>query len=381
MKIRNVRLFLGRSFVPGGIVFDQIIREAGPQVRPEADAIDGGGCLLIPGLVDIHTHAAVGEDASDGRPEGLEKMARYYAAGGVTSWCPATMTLPEDALIRAMQAISRVYKKQTGNQSRPGGARIAGINLEGPFLSLARCGAQNPAFLKAPDPDLFDRLNEASGGLIRLVTVAPELPGAMDFIRRVRHKCTVSLGHTDADYDSCMAAFEAGASHVTHLFNAMTPPGHRAPGLPAAAFDSGVSVELITDGQHIHPAMVRLAFSLFRDRLALISDSLACAGMPDGQYCLGGQAVTLLNGRAVLTGTDTLAGSAIHLMDGIKKAAAFGIPLETAVYSATALPAKVIGMDACIGSLEPGKAADFVLLTPDLSVKAVYIDGKPVTEA
>ena len=365
MKISNALVFTNGAFVRGGIDFDERIHAVGPEI---ADGLDAGGCYLIPGLVDIHTHAAVGADASDGDLEGMVRMGRYYAARGVTSWCPTTMTLKEPELTAALLSI-RAYVRPDD------GARVAGVHLEGPFLCYNKRGAQNPDNLHAPDAAMFRRLNEVSGGIIRLITVAPEVEGALDFIREISGECTVSLGHTEADYDTAMAAYRAGARHATHLFNAMPPLAHRAPGVIAAAMDAGATVELITDGLHIHPAVVRLTHRLFGDKLVLISDSLRCAGMPDGDYELGGQPITMKDGRATLTGTDTLAGSSIHLIDGLRRAVTFGVPLEAAVTAATLTPAKAIGCDGEIGSLESGKYADFVLLDEELEVKAVYIGG------
>lgn len=368
MKISNAQVFLDGRFVSGGIDFDAAVRAAGPQVTGGDDA---RGSYIIPGLIDIHTHGALNEDASDGKGEGLQKMARYYAAGGVTAWCPTTMTLKEPELTRAMAAIRDFVRPA-------GGAKVAGVHLEGPFLSLKKCGAQNPDNLHAPDADMFHRLNEASGGRVRLVTVAPEEPGALPFIREVSRVCTVSLGHTTADYDTACAAYAAGASHATHLFNAMPALNHREPGVVAAALDAGATVELITDGFHIHPAMVRLVHRLFGEKLVLISDSLRCAGMPDGDYELGGLPITLTEGVARLRGSSTLAGSSIHLMDGLRRAVSFGVPLEAAVLAATALPARAIRRDGELGALAPGRPADFVILNRALQVQAVYIDGEPI---
>ena len=225
---------------------------------------------------------------------------------------------------------------------------------------------------------MFHRLDEASGGIVRLVTVAPEEPGALEFIRDVSRTCTVSIGHTTADYDTAMAAYQAGASHATHLFNGMPSLLHREPGVIAAACDAGASVELITDGLHIHPSVIRLTHKLFGEKLVLISDSLRCAGMPDGDYTLGGQPITMKNGRATLTGTDTLAGSSIHLMDGLRRSVSFGVPLEAAVYAATEAPAKTI-RHSDIGRLAVGCCADLVLLDSQLNLKAVFIDGQRIS--
>ena len=364
-EISNANVFLDGRFVTGGIEFSDVVEAVGPAVTGGTDL---GGCYVIPGLIDVHTHGAMNEDASDGSPEGLVKMARYYAAGGVTSWCPTTMTLKESVLTKSMEAVRDFQRPADG-------AKVAGVHLEGPFLSLKKCGAQNPDNLHAPDAQLFHRLDEASGHRVRLVTVAPEEPGALPFIREVSRTCTVSLGHTTADYDTAMAAYEAGATHATHLFNAMPALNHREPGVVAAALDAGATVELITDGFHIHPAVVRLVHRLFGEKLVLISDSLRCAGMPDGDYELGGLPITLTEGVARLRGSSTLAGSSIHLMDGLRRAVSFGVPREAAGYAATAAPAKAIRRDHEIGTLAPGLAADFLVLDKDLNLKAVYVDG------
>ena len=371
MRISNAKVFLGGAFVRGGVDFGATIGAAGEAVDGGADA---RGCYLIPGLIDVHTHAAVGADASDGEPEGMVKLSRYYAAKGVTSWCPTTMTLKEPELTRAMRVIRDFVRPADG-------AKVAGVNLEGPFVSYEKRGAQNPDNIHAPDAAMFHRLNEASGGAVRLITVAPEEPDALACIREISKDCTVSLGHTTADYDTAMAAFDAGARPATHLFNAMPALGHRAPGVVAAAFDAGATAELIADGLHVHPAVVRLTHRLFGDRLVLISDSLRCAGMPDGDYTLGGQPITMKDGKATLKGSDTLAGSCIHLYDALRRAVAFGVPLEAAVTAATLTPAKVIGRDGELGSLDPGKCADFVLLDAGLAIRAVFIDGRQVAGA
>ncbi|MCD7776372.1 MAG: N-acetylglucosamine-6-phosphate deacetylase [Firmicutes bacterium] len=368
MRIVNAKVFIDGAFVDGGVEFDDKIIAAGADVSGVGD-IDADGRYVIPGLIDIHTHAAMGEDASDGSTEGVEVMSRYYAAGGVTSWCPTTMTLKEPVLSRAMRAI-RDFKRPND------GAKVAGINLEGPFLCYSRRGAQAAENLHAPDADMFMKLNEASGGMVRLVTVAPEEKGSLDFIKAVCHFAAVSIGHTDADYDTAMAAYGAGACHTTHLYNAMPPLHHRAPGVIAAASDAGATVELIPDGLHVHPSVVRLTYRLFGDKTVMISDSLRCAGMPDGDYTLGGQPITMKDGKATLSGTDTLAGSSIHLMEGLRRAVSFGVPLEAAVTSATLSPARVIHKDNEIGKIASGMCADLVVLDENLHVCDVYIDGK-----
>lgn len=366
MRIGNARILMGQRFVSGDIVFSERVEAIGPADGP-AD-LDAWGGYLIPGLVDIHTHGAIGEDFSDGSPEGVQKLGKWYASQGTTSFLATTMTLREPDLNATLDAI-RGYRR--GN-----GAKCAGVHLEGPFLSYGRRGAQNPENLHAPDIGLFQRLQERSGGTVRLITVAPEEPGALEFIQAVSQVCTVSLGHSGADYDTAMSAYQAGASHATHLCNGMPPLHHRAPGLIGAAFDAGASVELICDGLHVHPAMVRMIFQLFGDRVNLISDSLRCAGMPDGDYTLGGQPIRVSDGKAALL-DGTLAGSSISLLEGVRRAVSFGIPLEKAVYAASTAPARAVGIEA--GEIAVGQPADLILLGPDLSLQGVWIDGQLVS--
>ena len=363
MLIKNAKVFIGKSFQDADIQFDGTITAIG-KIDGPAD-LDAQGGYVIPGLVDIHTHGAMGEDFSDGKPEGLQPMADFYAAHGVTSFLGTTMTLKEETLTPAMRTI---------RDFRPnGGAKCAGIHLEGPFLCYAKRGAQAAENLHKPDTALFHRLNEASGGIVKMVTVACEEEGAMPFIREVSKACAVSLGHTTADYDTAMAGFQAGATHATHLYNGMPSFLHRAPGVIGAAFDSGASVELICDGLHIHPSVIRATYQLFGDKLTLVSDSLRCTGMPDGDYELGGQPIVMKDHKATLL-DGTLAGSSISLLDAVRNVVRFGLPLEAAVYAASTAPAQAARLDA--GIIAQGKPADLLVLGADLELKAVFVDGK-----
>jgi len=362
MLIKNAKVLIGKAFIETDIEFDRTITAIGRTDAP--GDLDGKNCYVVPGLVDIHTHGAMGEDFSDGKPEGLQPMADFYASHGVTSYLATTMTLKEETLTPAMHVI-RDFKPIRG-------AKCAGVHLEGPFLCYAKRGAQAAENLHKPDAKLFHRLNEASGGEVKLVTVACEEEGAMPFIREVSQICTVSLGHTTADYDTAMAGFAAGASHATHLYNGMPSFLHRAPGVIGAAFDAGASVELICDGLHIHPAVIRATHQLFGDRLNLISDSLRCTGMPDGDYELGGQPIVMKGGKATLL-DGTLAGSSISLLDAVRNVVRFGLPLAEAVYAASTAPAQAAGLNA--GSLRAGCPADLLVLGEDLTLKAVYVDG------
>ena len=341
----------------------------------DEQVLDAAGCYVIPGLVDVHFHGCVGEDFSDATPDGLQAIADYELSQGVTYICPAGMTLPEEQLTAICRNAARHRAHNTG------GAEVVGLHLEGPFLSSAKKGAQNEKYLLPPDEDMLLRLQEAAEGAIRLVTVAPEEEGALPFIRAaVKVGITVSVGHTAADYDTAMAAFAAGASHATHLFNGMTPLHHRNPGVVAAAFDSpGVRAELISDGVHIHGAMVRLAFQLFgAQRMVLISDSLRATGMPDGKYPFGGQEIEVHGNHATVAGhPETLAGSVTSLMGCLRQAVAFGIPLPDAVRACTNNPACAIGIDHMTGSLEVGKQASLVLLDEkDLSIRTIIFHGR-----
>lgn len=372
MIIKDANIFTqDNRFVKGSVVVENG-RFVSIAEQPEhaGEVIEAKGLYMIPGLVDIHFHGCMGADMCDGTKEALDVITQYEASVGVTSVCPATMTIPKDELSAVM--------KNAGAYAYHGGAHLVGINMEGPFISPAKKGAQAAENIMHCDYEYFNQLQDAAGGLIKLVDIAPEEAGAMEFIDKVKGTVVVSLAHTASDYDTAMEAIAHGASHATHLYNAMPPLNHRNPGVIGAVRDSdSCHVELICDGVHIHPSVIRATFAMFgAQRMILISDSMRATGLDDGEYTLGGQPVTVKGNLATLH-DGTIAGSATNLMDCMRFAVKHaGLPLETAVMCATANPAKEIGIFDEVGSIAVGKKADFVLLDQDLNLAGVYIDGK-----
>ena len=371
MIVRNAKVFTdGCRFVEKDLVIrdGRIVFGAAP--RADEEILDAGGAYALPGLVDIHFHGAVGHDFCDADEAGLQAIADFEASKGVLAICPATMTFNEE-ILNGIMDVAAAHKNGRG-------ADLVGINMEGPYISPSKVGAQNPKYVMGADAGMFRRLQERSGGLIKLVDVAPEEPGNLDFIRACHDEVRISIAHTCADYDTAKAAFAAGASHMTHLYNAMPGITHRAPGPIIAALEEGAEVELITDGIHIHPAMVRFTFNTFGDdHVILIADSMMACGLPDGQYSLGGQAVTVKGALATLTEhPGTIAGSATCLYDCMRHAVLdMGVPLASAVRAATLNPARSIGIDADYGSLEPGRWGNVVLADEQLNIQKVIQKG------
>lgn len=375
MFYKNARIFCGDfrfhfgafEVTPEGR-FGQVLT-----CEPPADAIDLQGATVIPGLIDTHSHGNTGCDFSDGDYEGLVQMAKFYLSCGITSFAPANMTLPYEKLEKAFANARRL-----ADEKPEGCSVLRGIQMEGPYFCYKKRGAQNADYLKDPDYEGFKKLYDSCGGLVRIVDVAPELPGAEEFIRKVSKLCTVSVGHTDSDYEHAKMAFASGASQVTHLYNAMPPINHRNPGvIPAAVESPNVRAELICDGIHIHPSTVRLAFTMFGgDRMILISDSGRCAGLPEGtEFEFGGQTAWLKDGVAWLPGP-TIACSATNLYQCFLNAISFGVPEEDVIRACTINPATALGVQSEVGTIEPGKMADFLICNADYSEKQVYLAGK-----
>lgn len=372
MRIENVKVFTeGQRFQEGDIhIEDGLFTE---WAEDTGEIIDGKGCYAIPGLIDIHLHGCKGYDLCDGTLGALEAIARYEASVGVTAFAPAVMALPVEELETILSTVAAYRRKDQK------GADLIGINMEAPFISREKKGAQNGAYIIPASVEIFRRFQAAADGAVKYIAVAPEEPGALSFLEQVRGEVKVSVAHTDASYAQAKAAFDRGASHAVHLYNAMSLFTHHAPGVVGAVSDSGhVTAELICDGIHIHPAVVRATFQMLgSDRIILVSDSMRGTGMPDGIYTLGGSQVQVAGKRAVLTGNGALAGSVTDLMGCVRTAVKeMGISLEEAVACATTNPAKSLGEYGMYGSISPGKKAHLVLLDQELNVKVVVKDGK-----
>ena len=386
MIIKNIRVYgTDEQFHEGSVCISGERFVSGETAKDSADQIlDGKGCYAIPGLLDVHFHGCLGLDVCDGTEEAVHTIARYEAESGITAICPATLTLPADEL-KAILSNMADFRDRMERGEVPDGDRcadIVGINMEGPFISVVKKGAQNADYIIPCDAKLAREFYEASGGLLKFIGLAPEEnPDFIEYIDKVKEFTGVSLAHTNADYATAKKAFDAGTRHAVHLFNAMPAFTHRDPGVVGAVSDSShVSAEIITDGVHIHPAMVRTAFRFNgADRMIIISDSLRSTGMPDGEYVLGGQAIIKKGKYCRLAEGGALAGSVSNqfecMVNAVKE---MEIPLETAVACSTIHPAKALGVDDLYGSIEEGKYGDLVLLNEDLELMAVVKRGKVI---
>jgi N-acetylglucosamine-6-phosphate deacetylase len=390
MIIQHAHVFTTHGFLP-----DHSLRIEGERITaiepgvltPTAvgeTVLDAAGAYAVPGLIDVHTHGAAGHDTMDATPAALAGMARYLAGHGVTGFLPTTITASHEATLAAV-ANAAAYIAADGLKGPRMGARVLGVHLEGPFVNRAAKGAQPAAFCRAPDLAELDAWQAA--GPIRLITVAPELPGAEVFIRAaVARGIAMSVGHTQATYEQVEAAVEWGASHVTHTFNAMSPLHHRQPGAVGAALtDDRLVVELIADGIHLHPAILALAVrAKTPGRVALVTDAMRAAGLPDSRYDLGGQGVIMRAGACWLAGPDgeptaTLAGSTLTMDAALRNTmAATGLSLAEALPMATRVPAASVGLATMGRPLEPGCLADIALLNASYEVQMTIVGGEIV---
>ncbi|MEV8212642.1 N-acetylglucosamine-6-phosphate deacetylase [Leifsonia sp. NPDC077715] len=366
----------------GTVVEDAWVRFAGGVVAevgsgsswrssPEVESTDARGGWLTPGFVDIHVHGGGGGSFDDGA-EGIARGLDLHQRHGTTRAVISLVTAPVDALASRVRTVASLMASDS---------RILGSHLEGPFLDVGHKGAHEPSLLRPSTPADVDALLSAADGTLRQITIAPELPGGMDAVRAFSAAgVAVAVGHTGATYEQALAAFDAGASILTHAFNAMPGVHHRAPGpVAAAARTPGVTLEIVNDGVHVHPEVVRMAFASAPGRLALVTDAMAAAGSADGDYLLGSLEVEVRDGVARLAGGGSIAGSTLTLDDALRRAVKeVGLPVTDAVRAVTETPAAAIGRGGDLGRLQPGYRADAVLLDDRFAVQRVFRDGVPV---
>lgn len=358
----------GHVFIDGKFVNTDIKTENGKIIAfgnfDGGDMIDCTDKYVLPGLVDIHTHGCAGFDFSTASPDEIRIMRKYYIKNGITTVLATTVSMSEGDIRKAVENI------KASSDDMEDGADIAGINLEGPYLSPKKAGAHDKDLLKEPDIDFIESL----GDFVKIVNVAPEYENAIDFIKKFQGK--VSIAHTDCGYETAMNAVNAGADHITHIFNAMNGLHHREPGVIGAFFDSDATAEIICDGIHILPPILRMMFSSESDRLAIISDSMSATGLSDGEYKLGGLDVFVKNSVATLA-DGTLAGSAMNLYGMMKNLISIGVEPEKAIKSATAIPADSVSIDA-VGHIKEGYHANMVITNKNFLIHKVIFKGKTV---
>ncbi len=341
---------------------------AGDPPAVNVPRLDLAGALAAPGFIDLHVHGGDGVDFSSASGEEIGRAIALHARHGTTGLLATTLSAAPDPLLAAVREIAAARA--------PG---LLGAHLEGPFLSPARAGAQDPAHIRDPDRAELERLLEAGAGTVRIVTLAPERPRALATTALLRRAGVVAaVGHSDASWDEARAAFAAGATHAVHLFNGMRPLHHREPGVIGAALaDPAVTCELICDGHHLHPGTIALVHALKgADGAVLVTDAMAAAGLPDGEYGLGTLDVVVAGGRAGLAEGVVLAGSTLTMDRAVRTAVAAGVPVDDALRMASATPARVLGLELTKGALAPGHDADVVVLDDVLAVRATIVGGR-----
>ena len=378
--IVNANIVTEEEVVSGGSVMlaGERIESVSPSsagVGSAADVVvDARGGWLLPGFIDVHVHGGYGADFMEATPEALETITRFHGGNGTTVMLATTVTAPHDRIVDVLKAV-RDYRQREMPY-----ARLLGVHLEGPFISHKWPGAQNPAYIVPPQKQWVERWVADYPGLIRQLTLAPETEGALELIARLRGRgIVVAAGHTDATYEQIEAAVEAGLSQAVHTFNAMTGLHHRKPGTAGAVLsDDRIAAEVIADGHHVHPACIKLlARAKPADKLILITDAMAAAGLGDGLYDLGGLAVVVKDGVARLKEGDSLAGSTLTMIDAFRFVVEkVGVSVPDASRMASGNPARQLGIFGETGSITPGKRADVLLVTPDLRLERIWIGGR-----
>ncbi|EOW4764802.1 N-acetylglucosamine-6-phosphate deacetylase [Listeria monocytogenes] len=375
--IKNVKVCKDNELIDMSVVTEgHLIKEVLPKNKiiaeeySEEAIFDGNGGLLIPGMIDVHIHGAKNYDMMDGSTESIQAVSMACAETGCTSFLVTSVSSSLEDLIQMIRQTKKVIGKEKG-------AKIAGIHLEGPYLNIEKKGMQNPAHLRHPDLKEMKKIFDEADGLIKMVTIAPELPGGIELIDFLKKRgVVVAIAHSNATYEEAQDAFEKGASHITHCFNAMPAIHHRAPGLVAAALENdSISVQAIVDGVHLHPGIVRLIHKIKGpDKMVLTTDTLQAMGVGDGEYIFGGHQVTVTEGVARLQ-DGTLASSTVTMNKSLRLSNEFGINLQDTIQMATSTPADILGMKN-LGRIEKGYSADLVLLDKKFEVLSTWINGE-----
>jgi N-acetylglucosamine-6-phosphate deacetylase len=367
-----------RIVTPDGVIDDGWIETRGAQIvavgtgEPPETAVDLAGSWVVPGFIDLHVHGGGGYDFTTSAAD-LAAGVDYHLHRGTTRTLVSLMAAPIESLCRQLGWVADLSA---------GGSTIAGAHLEGPFLAHSRCGAQNSDYLRPPDNEVLAALIAAGRGHLKSMTFAPELPGAIDLVPQlVAGGVVAAVGHTDADYNQAIAAFAAGATLVTHLFNAMRPSTHRQPGPAVAAVEAGAMCEIVNDGVHVHDAVTRLASRLLPSNLVLITDAISATGAGDGSYVLGDQGVTVVGGEARLTSSGRLAGSTLTMDEAFRRAIVdIGLSIQQAVVAASSNPARLLGLSGRCGAIAPGLDADLVVLDEKYVLQQVITGGRVLAD-